>query len=366
MKLTQSEHTDDILQEVIQHIKKDTDMSDISMSAQEELWKRISSRNKAHDRRFVRLLIWSGSVAASICLILSAGWYFYSPAQPPETFDYAGVMQSFKPVDETSNNVQLVLSTNQKITIEGQETHLEYEEEGWVNINKNEKLEVENDKEDEQKVFNQLVVPAGKRSMITFNDGTRVWINSGSKLVYPVNFEKNKREVCVEGEIYLDVVPDPDRPFIVHTSFLDVKVLGTQFNVSAYTDQPDLQVVLVNGEVEIQQNGSSKEILKPNQMFSYNDKRHEFSTSIVDVADYIAWKDGYYPFYSQDLSAVLTKLSKYYGVQFRWNDTIREISCSGKLDLKEDLQAVINALEKTAPINILKISEREYTVIVKL
>jgi len=365
MKLTQTEHKETVLQEFIQHIKKDSDMHEISMSAQKELWARINCKNKSHDRRFIRLLVWSGSVAASICLILAAGWYFYSPAQQPETFNYAGVMQSFKPVDETSDNVQLVLSTNQKITIEGQETHLEYEEEGWVNINKNEKLEVANDKEAEQTFYNQLVVPAGKRSMITFNDGTRVWVNSGSKLVYPVNFEKTKREVCVEGEIYLDVVPDPKRPFIVHTSLLDVKVLGTQFNVSAYTDQPDLQVVLVNGEVEIQQNGSSKEILKPNQMFSYNDKSQEFSTSIVDVADYIAWKDGYYPFYSQDLGTVLAKLSKYYGVQFKWNEKVRKIRCSGKLDLKEDLQAVISALEKTAPVDIQKISEREYTVIVK-
>ena len=363
MKLTQPDRTDDVLQEFVQHLKKDSDMPELTASAQNELWSRIKRKNKYHDKRFVRLLVWSGSVAASICLLLAVGWYLFLPSQPV-TVDYASIMQRFEQVDQTSDQVQLVLSNNQKITIEGQEAQLDYEA-GWVNINKNEKRSVNEDMDGEKAIFNQLVVPVGKRSMLTFNDGTRVWINSRSKLVYPVDFEKYKREIFVEGEIYLDVFADPKRPFIVRTSSLDVKVLGTQFNVSAYPDQPDLQVVLVIGQIEIQQEGASKEILKPNQLFSYNEEKQEFSTSVIDVADYIAWKDGYYPFYSQDLSVILAKLSKYYGVQFRWNEKVRELSYSGKLDLKEDLQAVISALEKTAPIEIQQTSEKEYIVIVK-
>lgn len=364
MKLTQPEPADNFLQEFIKLIKKDSDMPGLSLSEQKELRNRIDHKNKSYDRRYVRLLVWSGSVAASICLLILVGRYMFSPPQPA-TVDYAGVMQSFGSTDDTSDNVQLVLSNNRTITIEGKESQLVYEEEGWVNINKNEKMAVKENADSEQAIFNQLIVPAGKRSMLTFNDGTRIWINSGSKLVYPVNFEQHKREVFVEGEIYLAVSTDPKRPFVVRTGTFDVKVLGTQFNVSAYTDQPDLQVVLVSGEVEIQQNGHAKEILKPNQMFSYSEKRQESSVSAVDVSDYIAWKDGYYPFYRQDLGTVLAKLSKYYDVQFTWNEKIRELSCSGKLDLKEDLQEVLSALEKTAPVEIRKTSEREYTVIVK-
>ena len=364
MKLNQPEPTDDILQEFIQHIRKDSDMQGLSSSEHKELWNRIACKNKYHDQRFVRMLVWSGSIAASICIFVVAGWYMFSPSQPIMV-DYESVMKNFNQIGDTLDNVQLVLSNNQKITIEGEEVHVDYEEEGWVNINKNEKMEVKEDVQGEQAVYNQLVVPAGKRSMLTFSDGTRVWLNAASKLVYPVNFEKNKREIFVEGEIYLEVNPDPKWPFVVRTSRLDVKVLGTQFNVSAYSDQSDLQVVLVSGAVEIQREGVSKEILKPNQLFSYNENNKEFSTSFVDVADYIAWKDGYYPFYHQDLSIVLATLSKYYGVQFQWDKKINELSCSGKLDLKENLQEVLNTLEKTAPIEIRKISEKEYTIIVK-
>jgi hypothetical protein len=364
MEEIKNDHRDAELLEFVKHIKKDSDMQGLSLPAQEELKNRIDRKNKRHDQRFVRLLVWSGSVAASICLILAAGWYMFSPAR---TIDYLSVMQSFKSDNLTSDDVQLLLSDNQKITIEGKETQVDYSNEGCVNINKNEKVDVKKeDARDEKTIFNQLIVPTGKRSMLTLSDGTRVWINSGSKLVFPANFEKNKREVFVEGEIYLDVTPDVERPFIVHTKAIDLKVLGTQFNVSAYTDQPDLQVVLVTGKVEIRENGNSKGILNPNQMFSLNEESHSSFISAVDVMDHIAWKDGYYIFHSKDLSTVFAKLSKYYNVQFKWDNKIIELVCSGKLDLKMDIQEVLNSLEKAAPtIKIKNISEREYTIIVK-
>ena len=365
MDLSQLEQSDRVLQEFINQIKKDSDMPGLSLFEQQELQGRINRQNKKHNRRYIRLLIWSGSIAASICLFIIAGQHLFSPPQPVATIDYFSIMQSFSTEDDDSDNVQLVLPNNQIIAIEGHEAQLQYEEEGWVNINKNEKLAIVEHKEKEKAVYNQLIVPAGKRSMLTFNDGTRVWVNAGSKLVYPSCFEKNKREIFVEGEIYLDVSSNPEKPFIVRTNTFEVKVLGTQFNVSAYTDQSDMQVVLVSGAVEIRKNGISKEILKPNQIFSYNESRQDYSVSTIDVSDYIAWKEGYYPFNRQDLAAILAKLSKYYTVQFKWSEKIKELSCSGKLDLKENVQEVLSTLEKTAPIEIKKISEREYIVVVK-
>jgi len=364
MTLTQPDDIDNILYEFVQSIQKDSDMQELSLSEQKELWDRIECKNKFHIRCITGKLVWIGSFAASICLFIIASWYLSSPPQPVSD-DYTTVIQSFATVDHHSDYIHLVLSNHKIIAIEGKEAQLDYEEEGWVNINKNVRMGMAESTEDEKVVFNQLVVPVGKRSIITFNDGTRVWINSGTKLVYPVNFEKNKRELFVDGEIYLDVSSEPERPFIVHAGTIDVKVLGTQFNVCAYAGLPELQVVLISGEVELRQNGVSKEILKPNQMFSYNEDRQEFSTSFVDVTDYTAWKDSYYPFNRQDLGTVLTKLSNYYHVQFIWDEKIGELSCSGKLDLKENLQEVLRVLEKTAPIEIRKTSEREYNVIFK-
>jgi hypothetical protein len=365
-KFSQSEGMNNILPDFLNQIKKDSDMPELSFSAEKELWRRIVKENKAKERRFIKFVIWGGSIAASICILIVAGWQLLSSHHPqPEVVSYLSVMQSFKTVDEeTTENVHLVLSNNQKIPIEGQEAQLDYDEEGRVNINKKEQIKAQEGVKDER-VYNQLVVPVGKRSMLTFNDGTKVWINSGSKLVYPVTFEKHKREIFVEGEIFLDVTPDPERPFFVHTGAIGVKVLGTQFNVSAYADHSDCQVVLVSGEVEICREGHSKEILKPNQLYSCNEENNYCTISTVDALDYIAWKDGYYPFYSHDLGSILLKLSDYYNVQFKLDEKLKGLNCSGKLDLKDDIQDVIKALEKTAPIEILKISEREYTINVK-
>jgi len=274
-------------------------------------------------------------------------------------------MQSFKATDETTSDIHLILSNNQKISIEGQEAQIDYDEEGLVNINNKEKMKLSDGVDAEKIIYNQIVVPIGKRTMLSFNDGTKVWINSGSKLVYPVAFEKHQREIFVEGEIFLDVTPDPERPFFVQTGTIGVRVLGTQSNVTAYADHSDIQVVLVSGEVEVCREGHSNEILKPNQLYSFNEEKNTGQISMVDVLDFIAWKDGYYPFYSQDLGTVLSKLSKYYDVEFKWDAKLKGLSCSGKLDLKDNIQEVIGALEKTAPIEINKTSEREYTVIIK-
>ena len=364
MKLTRIEQADNKLSEFVKHIKKDSDMPELPLSERKELLTRIDNENSNHEWRFVRLSVRVGSIVASICIIMAAGWYILSTSQPPE-LDYLKVMQSFTTTDDPSGKVQLVLSDNRQIPIEGEEAQIDYKEDGWVNINKNEKIVVDENIGDENPEFNQLIVPTGKRSMLTLNDGTRVWINYSTKLVYPVHFEKDKREIFVEGEIYLDVIPDSERPFIVHTGTVDVKVLGTQFNVSAYADRSELQVVLVSGEVEIHKNGTPKETLKPNQMFSCNEESQNCLITMVDVSEYIAWKDGYYTFYQQDLGIVLAKLSKYYNVQFIKDEKIKDFSCSGKLDLKNDLRKVLNTLEKTAPIEIRETSEREYSVNVK-
>ena len=364
-KFSQSEDMNNILPDLIDQIKKDSDMTELSFSAEKELWRRIVKENKAKKRRFIKFLVWGGSIAASICILVVAGWHILSSHQSqPAMVDFKRVMQSFKTVDETTGNVHLVLSNNLKILIDGQETLLDYNEDGRININNKEKIEAKEGVYNE-KIYNQLVVPAGKRSVLTFNDGTKVWVNSGSKLVYPVTFEKHQREIFVEGEIYLDVTPDPERPFFVRTSAIGVKVLGTQFNITTYADHSDFQVVLVSGEVEVFREGHSKEILKPNQLYLCNEGNSDCSISMVDTWDYIAWKDGYYPFYSQDFGTVLSKLSKYYDIQFTWSEKLNELSYSGKLDLKEDIQDVIKTLEKTAPIAIMKISEREYRVNVK-
>ncbi|MDR1381579.1 MAG: FecR domain-containing protein [Tannerella sp.] len=353
----------DVARDMLHSVRQRCDTKkELPHESVETLWKRIDRQNRQHDRRHVRYLRTATGIAASICLLLAAGWYVRFAQQQDKT-DYQALMKSFEQrADNESGQVQLVLSGNRKITIDGKDTQVDYNESGQVNINSGRIIEEE--AKSEEPAYNQLIVPPGKRSTITFNDGTRVWINSGSRVVYPVAFDKKRRELFVEGEIYLDVAKDEKRPFIVKTGNMDVKVLGTTFNVKAYGNESGAEVVLVSGKVEVELNGN-RNVLAPNQMFSYNSLTSKSAIIPVDAADYIAWKDGYYPFRQQQLSEVLRKLSGYYGVTFQWNEKVGSLTCSGKFDLKEDMDEVLCTLEKTAPIIITKTGENVYEINVK-
>ena len=138
---------------------------------------------------------------------------------------------------------------------------------------------------------------------------------SGVAVVLVVALEIMNYMVSVGFVIFsLHVSRDEQKPFIVKTHQMDIKVLGTQFNVTAYENEANMQVVLVSGKVEVNLD-KCKNVLAPNQMFSYDSKIHKGKITTVDTDDYVAWKDGYYQFHQQPLKEIVKKLSRYYGVR---------------------------------------------------
>ena len=262
-------------------IKIDRNCSSLAAKDEHALWQRIELKNKETERKakrkqFIRLAI---STVASLLLLSAIGWYATLRPKDAET-DYLAIIQANPAPDSTNEKVQLVLSNNEKLTIDGTETQLEYKKEGKVNVNSKQVDLSPKGNPAQAQEFNQLIVPVGRRSSITFADGTRLWVNSGSKVVYPVKFAKEKREIFVEGEIYLHVSRDEQKPFIVKTHQMDIKVLGTQFNVTAYENEANMQVVLVSGKVEVNLD-KCKNVLAPNQMFSYDSKIHKGKITTV-------------------------------------------------------------------------------------
>lgn len=341
-------------------LKKQTQKSPLPENGEQEIWERIKLENRKYDTRHKRHLKTGLSIAATAALLIGITWYFLSPLDNGQNeTDYLAILENTQQPEGSSKEVHLILSNNEKIAIDGKETQVEYQEDGTLSINaKEEKKLTTTEDADPAKTFNQLIVPVGKRSTITFQDGTKLWVNSGSKVIYPVNFDKDKREIFAEGEIFLDVSPDNKRPFIVKTQQLDVTVLGTRFNLSAYQTEKQIQIVLVEGKVEVQTNEKEKNTLSPNQLYSYNTNTHQKNITQVDVNEYIVWKDGYYQFSKQKMDVVLRKISQYYEADIQWSEKLNELSCSGKLDLKDDLNEVLNALQKAAPINITKNNEK--------
>ena len=152
-----------------------------------------------------------------------------------------------------------------------------------------------------ESAVNEISVSKGTRSKIQLPDGSQVWLNSGSKLTYGKTFSGTNRELQLDGEAYFDVVKDVNHPFIVHTSGIDIKVLGTAFNVKAYEAEPTIEATLVHGSIEVikkdQQNGS-KIMLKPHEKLIYyrysepdnRDQRANITSSPVNDASSITIK----------------------------------------------------------------------------
>lgn len=257
--------------------------------------------------------------------------------------------------DLNSSDTRLILSENNTIALSSKESSIQYDDDA---IKADENLILK----ENTASYNQLITPYGKRSSITFSDGTKVWVNAGSKLVYPTEFDKEKREIYVDGEIYIEVAEDKKRPFIVKTKSIDVSVLGTRFNVSAYENDKAKSVVLVSGSVSISSETQKKKtILQPNQM--YSDIEGTCSVENVDAGMYTLWTQGLYQFESEKLKNILVRLERYYGIQIECDHSTAELKCSGKLDLKDNLDKLLTELSRALPIKCNKNTEGNYTII---
>ena len=265
----------------------------MSNERQDLLWTRIKDSNKIlqmqRNRRF-RSFIWMVAASVTVLIIFSISYIYTNVNKTPDVEAIAREMA----VTPEADDIQLVLPDKQ-IPISGQESQIEYDAKGTVVVNSEKIADAFQSSANSSKrslEFNQLIVPNGKRSTLILEDGTKVWVNAGSRIVYPVAFADKKREIYVNGEVFLEVAPDKNRPFVVKTKEMDVQVLGTSFNVMAYETDESASVVLVTGSVQVDTRDDEDFRLEPNRMFSYH--KGECDIKDVNVNDYILWKDGLY------------------------------------------------------------------------
>jgi ferric-dicitrate binding protein FerR (iron transport regulator) len=218
-----------------------------------------------------------------------------------------------------------------------------------IRINKGNTAHIKDSNNDEQEIhvaentMNQLVVPYGKQSKIVLSDGTRVWLNSGSTLTFPSTFTGDTRTVHLSGEVYIEVAPDRNIPFYVNMPDFKVKVYGTKFNVSSYPGTPP-SVVLVEGRVGLQSPDRREVFLSPHEQAVLTE--NGFDTKPVNVYPFISWKNGYLMFDDTPITEVLKQIERYYNLSFDYDDHVnfRELTCTGKIILSENLDNVLTAL----------------------
>lgn len=200
-----------------------------------------------------------------------------------------------------------------------------------------------------------LLIPKGGEYIMTLQDGTVVYLNSESKIEYPVQFIDKNREVYLEGEAYFKVAHDEKHPFIVKTRNMDVKVLGTEFNVKAYTDEHLVQTTLVKGKVAVL-TGNAKRIenqLVSNQQATLDLEQGKLEVEEVDVAPFIAWKNGQFMFKGERLEDIMTVLERWYDFEvFYQGEWIKNIEFAGKLNRSGSIEPILDVIRSTHKINV--------------
>ncbi len=198
--------------------------------------------------------------------------------------------------------------------------------------------------------YNTLKVPKGGEFYLELADGSKVWLNSETVIKYPVSFGGNTRDVYIQGEAYFNVAHDKSKPFFVHSGNVNVKVLGTRFNVSAYPEEDILQTTLVSGSVKVNK-GNSDVILKPSYQYSFNKLTGESEVRKVDTDLYTSWVDGKFYFKGFTFEDVVRKLERWYDFEmFYLNEEVKHMKFRGVINKHEPLEMMLRKLEKTADI----------------
>ncbi len=187
----------------------------------------------------------------------------------------------------------------------------------------------------------QLTTPKGGTYQITLSDGTKVWLNAASTLKYPSRFSGADRAVELSGEAYFSVAENEHMPFKVVSTGQEVKVLGTEFNVSAYADDPEIKTTLVTGSVRLDANGASLKLM-PGEQAVYTAGKLDKTT--INTDQYTAWKDGRFHFDHTPFHEMINQVARWYDVDIVYQGRVPQETFSGKMGRDLTLKAMLNLL----------------------
>ena len=194
--------------------------------------------------------------------------------------------------------------------------------------------------------YQTLIVPAGQSTHLTLSDGSEIWLNACSKLVYPENFTSNKREIQLEGEGLFKVNSNKKKPFIVKTAQLDVIATGTQFNVSAYPDDNEIATTLIEGAVKLQSDISNRIFeLKAGQIAFYDKQAQRITAKKIDTDSQISWIHGEYRFSAMALEEIAKRLERYYDIVFIFEDeALKQRQFTGTFYHNQSIESIMRVI----------------------
>lgn len=315
--------------------------------AREKISKALNVRSK---RRIVTLLFrFAAAIIIPILIGISAYWYLN---EKQNTFQ-----QTTSLIQPGNSNAVLIMANGKSVNLANDTTRNLIENDGTIIKNTNEALSYARQLPDKKKktLLNTLIVPQGGEYSLLLSDGTRVVLNSMSKLVYPVSFSGKKREITLEGEAYFEVAKDKLKPFIVTVKGLQIEVLGTSFNIKAYPDDYQSFTTLVEGKVKLNSGFQTTKVsyLEPDQQAVYDLSTEGIIIQKIDAQQVTQWITGKYAFTNQTLDEIMKTLSRWYDFNYKFdNQSLKNIRFEGGLNKYESIVPILEIINKTGKVSI--------------
>ncbi len=302
---------------------------------------------------------YSLAAAATVLIFLVSGLYFYVKNDQIQTAPVpvkVAVKQIVKDIQPGGIKAILTLSDGKKIVLDDSQNGVLINQ-GGIKIHKNSKGIIEytlsksvndqslTEKSEIQTVYNTIQTPVGGKFQLNLADGSKVWLNSASSLRFPVFFSGDSREVELKGEAYFEVSKHDDKKFSVRSGNQTVEVLGTHFNINAYSDEPSITTTLIEGAVRvIELNSKKSQILKPGEQSKVD---RDIRIQRKDTQAEVAWKEGYFYFENARIETVMRQLGRWYGITARYEGTLPEHHFEGAIATNLTLLEVLEILQKS-------------------
>ena len=318
---------------------------DISDVIGEEVYTQIQTHIKSKKTKKGRIVTWSVRIAASLLFIVGGIGIFYLINHEGKEKEIAGkILGSDKAILKLADGsiIKLTDRENGKIGDEGG-AHITMLDSGTIayqSIDKNIPIKM-----------NEVETPVGGKISLMLPDGSKVWLNSVSNIKFPTRFEGKERKVMINGEAYFEIAKNKEMPFIVEVlGKQKITVLGTHFNIEAYTDESEVSTTLMEGSIQVKTNSSNNAVvLKPGQQSVVSGK--SISTrKDVDIQEVLAWKENNFLFNQTPMPEIAKDLTRWYGVEVIIDAAAKTETFSGKIPRSDDIQTLLKIFEKTNTI----------------
>lgn len=318
----------------------------------ETLLANIQAAHTTLKRRF----IWWQAIAAAIVLFIFAGWWMLDRQSPAVT---ASRLQK-NDVPPGSNKAILSLADGTVVTLDSAGNQVIRQGATTISQHNGQLLYASGNADAATVSYNTLTTPRGGQFQVTLPDGSKVWLNAASSLRFPTAFTGGERRVEMTGEVYFEIAKNARKPFRVTVNDMTVEVLGTHFNVKAYTDEKTIATTLLEGSVQLTK-GAEKVAIKPGEQAQWASGGKAFVIGHPELDQVMAWKNGYFRFDGENIVDIMKQLSRWYDVDAVYAGNMTMKDYSAYISRNSNISEVLKMLELTEEVSF-KIEGKKITV----